>query len=146
MQEHTKKVCEFLKKAGYNIPNKPTIPTYKTRLLRARLIAEEAVETINALGFAVIIIDNTMMDFNETLFKPDLEKIIDGCCDVHVVTTGTMLACGIQTTEFQDEIDENNLTKVSGEMNYDEYGKLLKPSSWKPPRIKEILKKIREDE
>ncbi|RME85522.1 MAG: hypothetical protein D6785_04320, partial [Planctomycetota bacterium] len=50
---HQKRVEEFMRLAGQEIPEVPTLPDEKTRLLRSKLILEEALETIHALGFAV---------------------------------------------------------------------------------------------
>lgn len=131
---------------GQKVPQIPTIPDENTRKLRASLILEEAFETINAMGFDVVLQDRSPA-IDKLVFidcgKPDLEKTIDGCCDLKVVTTGTLSAFGIPDSPFQEEIDKNNLLKVSGEITRDANGKILKPPHWKPPKIKEILKIIK---
>ena len=51
--EHYQRVKEFMRKAG-QLPTQdgPHIPDAKIRLLRAKLIFEEAMEAINGLGIA----------------------------------------------------------------------------------------------
>lgn len=51
---HQQRVEEFMGKFGQEVPDKPTMPDEDTRLLRAKLIFEETLETIYALGFKVI--------------------------------------------------------------------------------------------
>jgi predicted HAD superfamily Cof-like phosphohydrolase len=113
-------------KAGQEVPDEPVIPDGKTRVLRAKLILEEAFETVKALGVKVRfspdqggsmwsdhwceVDDLSRMSFSAT-DDADLEGIADGCADVIVVTTGTLIACGIKDEELQEEVDENNLRK-----------------------------------
>lgn len=87
-------------------PDHPTIPSLEVRRLRAKIILEEALETIKALGIRVHahFDDNThcRMDdfidefnFGESGEEPNLELIADGCEDLKVVTEGTLVACGL---------------------------------------------------
>jgi len=45
------------------------------------------------------------------LEDPVLKDIINGCCDVLVVTTGTLSACGVNDIRPVEIVDENNLDK-----------------------------------
>lgn len=84
-------------------PETPTIPDLETRKLRAKLILEEALETVIALGFEprirIYTRPNTDYGFDIHLFEhpfgTDLKEILDGCEDLKVVTEGTLLACGL---------------------------------------------------
>lgn len=113
-------------RARQDVPSKPVIPDENTRVLRAKLILEEALETVKALGVKVelqpdeggsmwsgsshAIDDLSRMRFSAS-GEADLEGIADGCADVIVVTTGTLIACGIKDEDLQEEVDENNLKK-----------------------------------
>lgn len=119
---HARQVHDFMNKAEQDIPPTPVIPDEETRILRARLILEEALETINkGLGIKVRVWDSFVgesFDVDEStieLFKdgePDLVELADGCADLRVVTTGTLLACGIHNDEeLQRLVDESNLAK-----------------------------------
>lgn len=124
--EHFNRVKEFMKKAGQVCPESPIVPPEGVRLLRAKLIYEEAMELIDALGFDVVFDLSAaaiQMRFGskeqtemEAVFiphskGPNLIEIADGCADVSVVTIGTLVACGIEDEELLQEVDENNLQK-----------------------------------
>lgn len=135
--EHYKRVEKFMQMARQETPELAKIPSEDVRRLRAKLIIEEAIETVNALGFSVethagkceFVADRT----------PNLIEIIDGCCDVRVVTTGTLIACGVPDLPFQNAVDENNLAKFGPGHSWREDGKLIKPEGHKPPDIIGIL-------
>lgn len=141
-------VEQFMAQAGQDIPEHPTMPDEATRLLRARLIAEEAFETIErGLGVSIVVRDAngapmTVLDFDRLDFQiagpGDLVELADGCADVAVVTCGTMSAAGIPDRPFLHEVMANNMAKLS-KSTRDEHGKLVKPANHKPPRIAENL-------
>lgn len=115
--DHQLRVEDFMRKAGQEVPDKPTIPSEEVRLLRAKLILEEAVETIHALGFDIE--GDIDPDYNLTdMIIPhtlgcDIKEVIDGCCDIAVVTTGTLSAFGIADVIPQKEVDHSNLAKFT---------------------------------
>jgi len=110
-----------------------TIPDEETRRLRAQLILEEALETIYALGMGVV------SDFNGLSIMPsdddpDLEKIIDGCCDLNYVLTGTLVSCGVPDSPHYDEVNKCNLAKFPNAVaTFNESGKYQKPNGWVGP-------------
>ena len=144
--KHQLLVEKFMQLAGQEIPESPRIPDEKTRRLRAKLIFEEAIETIQALGFCFEFKKDEEEDIvyldiaDKSTIEPDLERIIDGCCDIKVVTTGTLSACGVPDEIFQTEVDINNLMKFGEGSRINEYGKLVKPDNFQGPRIKDLLK------
>jgi len=54
LTDHAHRVHAFMLRAKQTTPTMPTLPDEKTRLLRAKLIMEEALETIEALGVTVV--------------------------------------------------------------------------------------------
>lgn len=158
---HQVAVESFMTLGGQEVPKKPCIPNVEIRRLRAKLILEEALETIHALGFEPDLIFDKM----DERFNPNLEQIVDGCCDLRVVTTGTLSACGVSDIRPQELVDENNLEKFRWPYNNlpneyktltlkhikqqsdmfvevavrDSNGKILKPPSHKPPEIQKEL-------
>jgi predicted HAD superfamily Cof-like phosphohydrolase len=70
---------------------------------------------------------------------PDLLQVIDGCCDIKVVTTGTLSAFGVHDSPFQQEVDRTNLAKFGPGGHRRDDGKWIKPPDWQPPRIQQIL-------
>jgi len=140
----TKSVAEFMLKAKQATPLFPTIPSLEVRKLRARLILEEAMETVHALGFSIdagdSIIDLRIGDV--VLFHkwpPDIQLIADGCADLKVVTVGTELACGINGKPVFDEVMDSNMSKfIDGHTRED--GKWVKGPSYRPANIERVLR------
>lgn len=137
---HMQRIEEFMHKAGQEVPEHPTEPSPEVRLLRAKLVFEEAVRELILEGLGVdiylkqydesgsfsliplsvlppkIIQDKIPGGFKpEYEFKiarpPNLDLIADGCADTSVVTYGTLLACGIADVELIEEVDRSNLSK-----------------------------------
>ena len=69
-------------------------------------------------------------------------ETIDGCCDLAVVTTGTLSACGVPDLPFQQAVDQNNLEKFGPGNTIRDDGKLIKPPGHKPPDIAGILSRL----
>jgi predicted HAD superfamily Cof-like phosphohydrolase len=125
---HQNNVDNFMRQAGQAVPLKPIIPDEKVRALRAKLILEETFETVLALGFHLCADDcghgskgnqNLCYTWKEAKLiahtkGPDIEQVVDGCCDIKVVTTGTLSAFGIADEEPQQRVDLANLAKFEG--------------------------------
>lgn len=110
MTNEEKQVADWMMAFGQEVPDKPTIPSLEVRKLRAKLILEEALETvIHGLGISEIVDDyGYVCDLEELLkdlnrdgvmfsssVEPSLTEIADGCADLMVVTLGTKAACGL---------------------------------------------------
>lgn len=121
------------------IPDTYTIPDAATRLLRARLLLEETLETINALGFEIYVTTASPEVRMDTIefepnAMPNLEGIIDGCCDMSYVAVGTMLCCGAPDELHMNEVNKANNAKFpNGKAITDANGKFQKPKGWQPP-------------
>lgn len=125
----------FMAKAHQEIPVRPTMPDLKVRQLRARLMLEEVLETINAgLGLTVVDVCDEgkspvtieYIEFEES-GAGDLIQVADGCCDVNVVTKGTGSACGIALRPCFKLVSGNNLMKFAPGHTFRSDGKLVKP-------------------
>ncbi len=157
------------------VPLEPTIPDNDTLILRAKLIFEEAMETIEALGVTIQLKEfvtepyvnashpaalhdpsiarptlgkYTVYEFFRDARKdPNLVEIVDGCCDLKVVTTGTLSACGVSDVLPQRIVDTNNLAKFAPGHMLREDGKLIKPPSHRPctEDLKFILRQMLSD-
>ncbi|MCB0720247.1 MAG: hypothetical protein KDD65_17500 [Bacteroidetes bacterium] len=143
---HFKRVREFMQKAGQETPSAVTIPDADTRVLRAKLILEEALETVTALGVTVRLSDGSdgtlgrgsVLDFEAT-DEPDLEEIVDGCADISVVTVGTLIAFGVDDEPILEEVDRANLRKFAEGSYRREDGKWMKPPGWTKPDILGVI-------
>jgi len=135
---HYDRIKAFMQKVGQATPEKATIPDKKTRILRAKLILEEALETVEALGVRVHIGGTEVLEEGLVYAdsgQVDLQEVADGCADISVVTMGTLIAFGIDDEPLLEEVDESNLRKF-GEGSYRrEDGKWMKPPGWTPPDI-----------
>ncbi|QXD16343.1 hypothetical protein GQ464_005160 [Rhodocaloribacter litoris] len=147
---HYQRVREFMQKAGQETPDVPTVPDAETRLLRAKLILEEALETVKALGVGVRVTtdDGTEVDFNHVDHldfvaqgEADLEGVVDGCADISVVTIGTLIAFGIDDEPVLEEVDRANLRKFAPGSYRREDGKWMKPPGWTPPDILGVIER-----
>jgi predicted HAD superfamily Cof-like phosphohydrolase len=141
---HYDRVREFMQRAGQQTPDQPTVPDPATRVLRAKLIVEEALETVAALGVELAVVRdegtrlvisrNTDLSF-EAAGKVDLEGVVDGCADISVVTMGTLIAFGVDDDVVLQEVDQANLRKFAPGSYRREDGKWMKPPDWRPPDI-----------
>ena len=154
MLEHLKSPCQkrtelFMRASGQTVNHSPTIPSDSDRLLRANLIFEEALETIDGLGCQ-------LLDFTNTRIRPksndmkievlpagefDFVDAIDGCIDLIVVATGTLSTIGVPSETHQIEVDNANLRKIGpdGQCERRADGKLLKPEGWTGPDHVRVL-------
>lgn len=144
---HQKRIESFMLHAGQEVKPSPGIPSEEVRILRAKLILEEALETIKALGIGVDItipgcpievLDEGFLNFYIDGFA-NLVEIADGCADISVVTIGTLSSCGIHDVELFDEVDKSNLAKFERGSYKREDGKWMKPPGWQSPKIQQIL-------
>lgn len=149
MNRQQKQVRDFNR--AIQTPNRltPGMPSAENRLLRARLILEEALEVIDALGVEISLDDHqingdVISSINDLKFEAhndfSLTEAVDGMCDLKYVTDGTADALGVDLEPFFEEVHHTNMQKLNGPK--DSNGKQLKPPGWKPPRIAEMLKSI----
>lgn len=137
---HQQRVDQFMRRAGQDVPNAPTVPDKEIRLFRAKLILEEALETITrGLGVEVLVHYHADDEGSEVLsipidensittrpeghrddhgdvsltakYQPNVEELVDGCADLSVVTVGTLTAFGIDDRPLLEEVDAANLRK-----------------------------------
>lgn len=130
---HQRRVERFMELAKQKVPGNPTLPSSDIRLFRARMVLEEALELISALGCAVNI-DLEVVEAPS--FSLKLDEIAKECADLSVVSIGTLSACGFEDEPVLLAVDMNNLQKF-GEGSYRrEDGKWIKPPGHKPPDLK----------
>jgi len=135
---HQVRIEELMRRAGQDLPKRPIMPSIQVRQLRANLILEEALETIEALGFAVKLNNNDFVAV--PMGEPDIVKVVDGCADVSVVTIGTLSAFGVSDQPILTAVDENNLEKFGpGSYRRESDGKWMKPPGHKPADIMGLL-------
>jgi len=110
-------IVTLMKQFDQEVKESPEMPDAKTRLLRARLVFEEALEFVRSCGCTVAggggatVIDeiSVLLDPNGT---PDLTEYVDGCVDQLVVTYGALNAAGIKVEPAWDEVQRSNMSKA----------------------------------
>ena len=132
----------------------PTVPDDKRVRLRAALIAEEFLETLQAMFDDNSIVDPAFTKTGEMWRKikaqlhfiieradvvVDLEAVIDGLADIDYVVEGTRLEFGVDGAPIAAEVHRTNMLKTTGEIAPN--GKRLKPPGLKPPDIAGELEK-----
>lgn len=146
---HQLRVAQFMHNAGQALPSSVTWPDRKVRKRCARLIIEEALETINALGFLVSF-DQLEPEHEAKPFlwptseSHDLSAVLDGCADLRVITTATLSALGVPDEPLQQLVDQNNLSKFGPGSYARADGEWMKPPDWQPPDIQGLVIELQE--
>jgi predicted HAD superfamily Cof-like phosphohydrolase len=117
-------IVMLMKQFNQEVKEFPEMPDAPTRLLRARLVFEEALEFVRACGCTVTapskgsgnseqisVVDDisVVLDPNG---RPDLTEYVDGCVDQLVVTYGALNAAGIKAQTAWDEVQRSNMSKA----------------------------------
>jgi predicted HAD superfamily Cof-like phosphohydrolase len=117
-------IVTLMKQYNQQVKDSPELPDSATRLLRARLVFEEALEFVKGCGCTVtasIAGSNGEMkaavlgdigvvpDPNGT---PDFAEYVDGCIDQLVVTYGALNAAGVKAQPAWDEVQRSNMSKA----------------------------------
>ena len=114
-------IVALMTQYNQEIKGQPELPDAQTRLLRARLVFEEALEFVKGCGCTIqltaaqganaAVIDEVkvVLDPNGA---PDLVEYVDGCIDQLVVTYGALNAAGVKAQPAWDEVQRSNMSKA----------------------------------
>ena len=112
-------IVTLMRQFEQEVKDSPELPDSATRLLRARLVFEEALEFVKACGCTVTTLSSTETPvIDEIAVKlepngtPDFVEYVDGCIDQLVVTYGALNAAGIQAQSAWDEVQRSNMSKA----------------------------------
>jgi predicted HAD superfamily Cof-like phosphohydrolase len=103
------------------VKDAPELPNEATRLLRARLVFEEALEFVRACGCAVgiggadgvkTVVTDEISVVPDSDVTPDFTEYVDGCIDQLVVTYGALNAAGVKAQSAWDEVQRSNMSKA----------------------------------
>jgi hypothetical protein len=101
----------------------------------AKLMAQASLHMRRNIG--------TLEALPSTLLSKDVAmEILDGITDLHVVTAGLGLACGLPGQAGYDRVSTSNLSKanpVTGVIDKDASGKWIKGSNYHTPYLGELL-------
>jgi predicted HAD superfamily Cof-like phosphohydrolase len=117
-------IVTLMKQFNQQIKDSPEMPDAATRLLRARLVFEEALEFVKGCGCTVTMTVGDSNGATETAVideigvvpdpdgRPDLVEYVDGCVDQLVVTYGALNAAGVKVEPAWDEVQRSNMSKA----------------------------------
>lgn len=132
---HVTPVLEFHEAFGHPVAWSPTVATAELRVLRAKLLLEEALEFVEAAGLEV-----TGNPANPNLTvrqdaQPDLVKMADALADVRVIADGSNIVFGLPGNKIFLLAHEANMSKLGadGKPIYRSDGKILKGPNFRPP-------------
>ena len=163
MHRPQRQVQEFMLKVVEK-PTSPATPAIRDGDLRARLIIEEAAETVAALvggarareilaEHAALPLD-TARDTGGALYRkslprdPDLVLAVDGICDLVYVAYGAAEAIGIDVEPFFDVVHAANMKKTGAPKKGEPWKPGAKPPGWVSPdaEIQRLLREAAEAE
>lgn len=119
MSPEQQAVADFHRKYDLPVATRPTMPSPKDRMRRARLIVGEAAE------------------FLEAADQGDFVEMIDALADILVVTYGTAVEMGVDLEPVFAEVHRSNMSKNGGR---DPGGKVLKGPAFSPPDLVTVLR------
>jgi predicted HAD superfamily Cof-like phosphohydrolase len=117
-------IVALMKQYNQEVKNAPELPDAETRLLRARLVFEEALEFVKGCGCTVTrtiagengseqsaVIDEIAVT-SDPKGEPNFIEYVDGCIDQLVVTYGALNAAGVNAQPAWDEVQRSNMSKA----------------------------------
>lgn len=129
MNKMQEQLREWHQKFSVVVNDNPTLVDQKTQTLRKRLIQEESEELFKGID------ENNMVE------------IADGLADVLYVVFGTAVSYGIDIERVFDEVHRSNMSKLwpDGKPHYDEFGKVVKPSTYSRADVESVLEELEPD-
>lgn len=131
----TEKVRQFHEQMGLETKGKTTDGALLN--LRLDLVLEEMQELVEAAGFRSD--DKLGIKLSE---KPDPVEMLDAMADLVYVTVGWAVSHGWDFEEAFRRVHASNMTKIpkDGKIKYREDGKVLKPDTFTPPDLEDLVK------
>jgi predicted HAD superfamily Cof-like phosphohydrolase len=113
-------IVTLMTQFNQQVKESPELPDPATRLLRARLVFEEALEFVRGCGCTVTMAgpnsETAVIDEIGVVLdpsgRPDLTEYVDGCVDQLVVTYGALNAAGVKAQPAWDEVQRSNMSKA----------------------------------
>lgn len=148
MDKQQKDVKEFHEAIGQPVNVTPTLSTEQDRILRARLILEEALELIYDMAVEVYVepaeqrtylTNLKYLEFDTSILRePNLTGMYKELVDLNYVVKGTGVVLGLDIDKGHQEVHRSNMTKVI-DGHKDETGKWRKGPSYEPANMNKVL-------
>lgn len=146
MQKDTEDILDFMISFGQPVRKIPTTDiSEEERLLRARLVLEEALEFVSAMGCGLRVKNGRYTYYADAesldvVSNPkgeiNLVEAADALGDLVYVTKGSAHTLGVPIDDITGVIHWANMEKldpITGKPINDEYGKVIKPDGWVAP-------------
>ena len=127
-------VTEFHVAAGQPVGN-----IYDTLFEKPGTLLRGDEETDKRLDMRVDLVLEEADELSRDAHERNLEGIVDALADIVYVCYGFAVELGVDLDDILREVHRSNMTKVAGEVQYNEAGKVLKPETYEPPSIYERL-------
>jgi predicted HAD superfamily Cof-like phosphohydrolase len=136
-------VAEMMRAFGQEARRTPAmIEDSIERELTAKLVLEEALEFVEALGFTVNLSNGEINLHGE--LPTNLVEAVDAIGDILVVTYGAANRLGIRAYPIFQEVQRSNMSKVGPDgkiIRRKGDGKVLKPETYFPPDVEGELRR-----
>lgn len=121
-----KDVAQFNTAAGHPVGDRDSLLDVRNKVLRKRLIEEEHKE------------------LQEAIDALDLEQILKESADLLYVVVGVCVNLGMDIDEAFKRVHRSNMSKAdeTGKFKYNSIGKVIKPSTYTPPDLSDLVKKV----
>lgn len=144
MKDAIEQVTLFHVATSQPVLPRPAVPPHDRVRLRAKLIFEEAMETIGALyGFSredvsrrLILPTNHLLDQLDP--QAQIVEVADGLADLIYVCIGCALEFGLPLDKVFEEVQRSNMSKTVDRLTRPD-GKIVKGPSFSPPDIGAVL-------
>lgn len=134
-------VAEFHRALDFPARDTPTVPPDDEVRLRARLIAEEAFEVLEAMLCNAALRyqrEAVMAAIADADVCVEMPALANELADLHYVTSGTAVQLGIDEAPVFAAVHAANMAKAGG--GKDERGKARKPAGWRKADIAAVLR------
>ena len=152
MEDYQKRSRDFMIAGNQTVRDRPSEITDDEKVLRVRLILEEAMEFAEACGVNVVFFnqktdqyvdasDKNFEVLNTQRKKFNIVEYADAIGDLTYVVGGAANCAGIDMEPIDKEIQRSNMDKFRNGVVRDGFGKVVKPDGWTAPDIKSEIDK-----
>lgn len=104
-------------------------------------ISTSTTDNLDAIEQRKRLIREEFLELKEALNSEEPKAILKECCDLVYVVIGSAVVFGMDFDEAFDRVHASNMTKMweDGKPRYRSDGKVLKPKTYKPPDLKDLI-------
>jgi predicted HAD superfamily Cof-like phosphohydrolase len=134
---------------GRDVPHAPTLDSLDDhgRIAHAKVLLEEAIELIEALGLAIhttgsreVITRGSLEVSTDPRRDVNLPEAAHETTDVLYITETLGVMLGLPTDRLFEEIHQSNMTRILPDGTLLRHPKVNHSDQYRPPKIEEILR------